>query len=280
MFKVRLTLPLVALLGLILCLSPAYGQLWRIEGARWLSVTQFNGTVEIVPFGGSARLVQKGDRLTQVGDQIITGQNSFAQLSVDLGIASISVAERTQLQIRTLSLTQSGGYVTQLWVPRGQARLRVRPLTNPDSELEIYTPAGVSGVRGTDFGVSVQPNGKTGVATLEGGIALSAQNQTVSVDSNQQSTVRPGEPPTLPEPLRDDPTLFIAILKPSRGGSVQISGSTDPVNLLEISEELRNTDDAGRFDLTIELPPNHRIQVQVTTPLGTKQAYELAIPWF
>ncbi len=278
MFKVRPTLLLVALLGLILYLAPAYGQLWRIEGARWLSVTQFNGNVELVPFGGSPRQVRRGDRLSRVGDQLITGQNSSAQLAVDVSIANVFVAERTQLQIRTLSVTQSGGYVTQLLVPRGQARLRVRPFTNPDSQLEIYTPAGVSGVRGTDFGVSVQPDGKTGVATLEGGIALSAQNQTVLVSGDQQSTVRPGEPPTLPELLRDDPTLFVAILKPVRGGLAQVSGSTDPVNLLEVSEELRNTDDAGQFDLTVELPQDRRIKVQVTTPLGTKQAYELVVP--
>ncbi len=154
MLKVRPTLLLAALLGLILCLAPAHGQLWRIEGARWLSVTQANGNVELVP-GGSVRPAQKGNRLSQVGDQLITGRNSSAQLAVDLGIASISVAERTQLQIQTLSITQSGGYVTQLLVHRGQARLRVRPFTNPNSELEIYTPAGVGGVRGTDFGVSV-----------------------------------------------------------------------------------------------------------------------------
>ncbi len=108
---------------------------------------------------------------------------------------------------------------------------------------------------------------------------MSAQNQTVLVDGNQQSTVRLGEPPTLPEPLRDDPTLFISNIKPDRRGSVQVSGSTDPVNLLEVSEELRNIDDAGQFDLTLELPQDRRIQVQVTTPLGTKQAYELVVPW-
>ena len=277
MFKVRPTLLLVALLGLTLCLAPAYGQL-RVEGSRWLSVTQINGTVEIVPFGGSARRVRMGDRLSQVGDQIITRQNSSAQLGVDLGIGNISVAEKTQLQIRTLSVTQAGGYITELLLLRGQARLRVRPFTNPDTELEIYTPAGVSGVRGTDFGVSVQPDGKTGIATLAGRVALSAEGQTVLVGSNLQSSVRPGEPPTPPEPLRNDPTLFITLLKPVSAGSVQVSGFTDPINLLEVGEENRILDDAGQFDLVVELPSDRRIQAQVTTPLGTQQAYELVVP--
>ncbi|EDX83942.1 hypothetical protein S7335_1639 [Synechococcus sp. PCC 7335] len=278
MLKVRPTLLLVALLGSLFCLVPAYGQLWRVEGSRWLSITQIQGGVEIVPLGRSPRRALVGNRLSQVGDQLITGQNASAQLAVDQGIASISVAEKTQLQIRTLSITQSGGHVTELLLIRGQARLQVRPFTNPDSRLDLYTPAGVSGVRGTDFGVSVQSDGRTGVATLEGSVAFSAQNQTVLVSDNQQSLASPGEPPTPPEPLRDNPSLSIAILKPIGEGSIQVSGSTDPVNLLEVIEEFRVLDESGQFDLTVELPRDRLIPVKVTTPLGTQQAYELVVP--
>ncbi len=227
---------------------------------------------------GSARRARRGDRLSQVGEQIITQRNSSARLAVDLGIANIAVAERTQLQVRSLSITRAGGYITSLFVARGQIRLNVRPFSNPESELEIYTPAGVSGVRGTEFGVAVQPDGKTGVATLEGSVTLSGQGQTVVINSDQQSTVRPGEPPTPPEPLRNDPTLFITVLRRIRGNSVRIVGSTDPVNLLEVDAELRSIDDAGQFDLIVETARDRRIQAQVTTPLGTQQAYELVVP--
>lgn len=278
MFKVRPTILLVAVLGLILALSPAHGQLWRVEGSRWLSVTQVRGSVEFAPFGDGFRAARRGDRLDQAGDQVVTGQDSSTQLAVDQGIGTISVAERTQMQVRTLSVTQSGGYVTELFIVRGQARMRVRPFSNPDSKLDIYTPAGVSGVRGTDYGISVQPDGKTGIATLEGSVALSAQNQTVVINENQQSRVSPGEPPTPPEPLRDDPTLRITVLRPVRGGAVQVQGFTDPVNLLEVGEELRAIDDEGQFDLIVERPRDRRIQAKVTTPLGTQQAYELAVP--
>uniref|UniRef100_A0ACD5H295 FecR domain-containing protein n=1 Tax=Desertifilum tharense IPPAS B-1220 TaxID=1781255 RepID=A0ACD5H295_9CYAN len=50
----------------------------------------------------------------------------------------------------------------------GQARFRVRRFNHPGSSLEIETPAGSSAVRGTEFGVSVHPDGKTGIATREG----------------------------------------------------------------------------------------------------------------
>lgn len=278
MLKIRPALLIVALMGLTLLLAPAYGQLWRIQGSRWLSVAQVRGNVEIVSLGDSPRRASRGDRLSQVGDQIITGQNSSARLTVDQGIASISVAERTQMQVRALGITQTGGYITELLIIQGQARLQVRPFTNPDSKLEIYTPAGVSGVRGTEFGIAVQPDGKTGLATLEGSVALSAQNQTVLVSGDQQSTVIPGEPPTAPEPLRNDPTLSVTILKPIGGGEVRVSGITDPTNLLEVREELRTLNEDGQFNLTVTIPPDRRIKAKVTTPLGTQQAYELLVP--
>ena len=278
MIKVRPTLFLIALLGLIVWLVPAYGQLWRVETTRWLSVTQIDGNVQIVPLDSRARPARIGDRLSQVGDQLVTGQNATAELAVDEGIARIAVAEKTQLQVRALSIVRTGGHVTDLLIKRGQARLRVRRFTNPDSRLDLYTPAGVSGVRGTDFGITVQPEGQTAVATLEGSVALSAQNQTVLVSENLQSTVSPGEPPTPPEPLIDSPSLSIAVLKPIAEGSVNVLGSTDPVNLLEVVDKFLMLDEEGHFDITVEIPSNRRIRAKVITPLGTKQTYELVVP--
>jgi hypothetical protein len=44
--------------------------------------------------------------------------------------------------------------------------------------LEISSPSGVAGVRGTVFGVAVDPKGKTGISTLEGAVATTAKGQT------------------------------------------------------------------------------------------------------
>ncbi|MEO0769286.1 MAG: iron dicitrate transport regulator FecR, partial [Cyanobacteria bacterium J06649_4] len=163
--------------------------------------------------------------------------------------------------------------------------LRIRPLTNPATRIEMYTPAGVSGVRGTDFGVAVGPDGQTGVATFEGRVASSAQGQTVTVNAQQQTIIRPGEPPTPPQPLRDDPTLFIETLRvlPNQVDAAgralaQVVGSTDPANLLELNIQQRLLDREGRFDITLPVVANGRIPAVVTTPLGTSQKYELLVP--
>jgi len=288
MLNVRRSFFLAVLLGLLSPRLAAWGQSRTIRGSRWLAITRLNGPVEIIPFGAARRPARLGERLNSVGDILITGPEAAARLEVDLATGFISVSENSRLQIRTLSVTQSGGRITELLVLRGQARLQIRPLSNPDSRIEIYTPAGVSGVRGTEFGVSVGPTGQTGVATLEGSVVSSAQGQSVTVNAQQQSVIRPDEPPSPPEPLRNDPSLSIEVLRPTGrldGQSsrlVQVIGYTDSVNLLSLNGEQQPLERNGRFEATVSSSTssstNGRIALLVTTPLGTTQQYELVIP--
>ena len=275
--------PALLMLLVLIALSASEGILiargWpvSVRGDRWLAVSATRGGVELSARSGQRRPARRGDRLDRVGDTITTGANASARLDVDTATGSIAMAENSQLRVQALGITANGGRITELLVSRGQVRVQVRRLTNPETRLEIHTPAGVSGVRGTDFGVAVQPTGQTGTATLEGQVLVSAQGQTVTVDTAFQSLTRPGEPPTPPEPLRNDPSLSIETLR-VRGSSVQIVGQTDPVNLLEIDNRLQALSRAGRFDLTLPLPGNRRIEAVVTTPLGTQQRYEIAVP--
>ena len=283
--KVRRSVFLSLLLGVSVGVPAAHGQSRTIRGDRWLTIAALSGSVEIVPYQGQRRQARIGDRLSHVGDVLITGPDASVRLEVDLATGFVSMAQNSQLQIRTLSVTDTGGRITELFVVQGQVRLRIRPLTNPATRIEIYTPAGVSGVRGTEFGVTVGPDGQTGVATLEGRVISSAQGQTVSVDALQQTTMRVGEPPTPPAPLRDDPDLLIEILSPlpdsrdEQGRAlVQVAGYTDPANLLTVDYESQILSRNGRFEVTVPLPENRRISVSITTPLGTNQQYELVVP--
>ena len=286
------------MVGCVLAIASATTHALTLQGSRWLTVDQLSGQVSFISYQGARRQARMGDRLSNVGDILVTGSNASARLEVDSQSGFVMLAENTQVQVQALSITRSGGQITELAVSRGQVRLRVRPLSNPDTRLEIHTPSGVSGVRGTDFGVSVQPNGQTGVATLEGSVATSAQGQTVAVVADTQSVVYPGEPPTPPEPLQDDPTLFIERLSFLPGSSgdrarpalVRLVGYTDKVNLLKINNDLKGLSRTGRFDLVVPLfedsaesnprdrSGNRYIQATVTTPLGKEQQYELVVP--
>ena len=120
--------------------------------------------------------------MTKFGQQIATGANSSAVLAVDTAIATINVSENSILQVKNFSLAAKGGRVTVLGVPKGQVRIQARTLKNPNSRLEISSPSGVAGVRGTVFGVAVDPKGKTGISTLEGAVATTAKGQTVRIN--------------------------------------------------------------------------------------------------
>ncbi|MFK8185704.1 MAG: FecR domain-containing protein [Phormidesmis sp.] len=254
-----------------------------VEGDRWLAITNVRGRVDFTPYQGSTRRAQVGDRLASVGDILMTGPNASVRLIVDQQAGAVSMAENSELRVRTLSTTSRGGRITVIDVLRGQIRMTVRSLTNPDSRLEIYTPAGISGVRGTDFGVTVQPTGRTGVATSEGSVYAIAQGETVSVAADRQTTMFPGEPPEPPEPLRDDPTLFVEALSalpcsvPSNP-MARVVGFTDEVNLIQINNDSKALSREGRFDVVVPMSADRRVQISVLTPLGTEQQYVLVVP--
>ncbi len=295
-------------LGLVLlCISiftlsvAANARTLSVRADRWLEFRSMTGNVEVIS-GGQTSAAQVGRRISAVGDTVRTGRSSSARLAVDTQIGFVLVAENSTVRISRLRTTRRGGRVTELTIDRGQARLQVRSLTNSETELNIRTPAGVNGVRGTEFGVAIQPNGRTGVATLEGEVAAIAAGETVPITTGLQTVVVPGEPPDPPMPLRDNPFLDVVRLEwrfaneqfvdesldeQADGTSslpndlqrvVRFQGQTDPVNLLIVNGETQPTERSGEFDLDLLVDDARALQVNVITPLGTEQAYELAIP--
>lgn len=251
----------------------------QVRVNRWLEVRQTRGQVSLLQ-QGRRQAARIGSRLQAVGEGLTTSTRSRAILAVDTSVGFIDVSESTALQIRELRQMPDGGRVTRLTVSQGQARLRVRPFTHNSSELEIETPAGWSAVRGTEFGVSVHPDGKTGVATLEGAVTTGAQGEQVDVESGFQTLVIPGEPPQPPTPLdgAGDTRLRLRLLTTLDRETAKLEGRIDPVNLLVINDEIQTISREGVFDLEIPLPPNRLIRARVITPLGSQQTYDLAVP--
>jgi hypothetical protein len=273
-------IPLISLLLILFSLfSPTFAQSnLSVRVERWLQVESLVGTVTFQQ-GKTSQSAQVGTRLQAIGDTLATGKSSSAVLAVDTQIGTVSLSESTTLQINKLETLPSGGMVTLLRILAGQARLQLRPFSSPDSRLEIETPAGISGVRGTVFGVSVQPNGVTGIATLEGRVVAEAQGQQVSVEAGLQSLIVPGEPPTQPTALQESTQLRLISLNRVSRGTVEVVGKIDSVNLLVIEEEVQNVEPDGTFTIRRSRPDDRRIAATVITPLGKKQAYEIVIPW-
>lgn len=277
MKRKRLLWMLLSVLLIVGAIAPVWSQDVRVRVDRWLEIRDIQGAVAYVR-GTSVQPAKAGMRLLNVGDGVNTGAKSSAKLAVDTGIGFVSVAENTNIRVQELRKLPNGGQVTRLQVAKGQARLQVRRFTNPDSRLEIQTPAGLSAVRGTEFGVSVQPDGKTGVATLEGSVAAIAQGQVEPIKAGFQSLVVPGEAPLPATRLREDTRLQLQLIETVGGGNVRITGKVDFVNLVLVSDQPISLERNGQFDITTPLPPNRRVQAVVITPLGKRQVYELAVP--
>ena len=243
---------------------------------HWLEMSEMGGSVKYNT-AQINRNAQIGDRLANVGDRIITGGRSQAALNLDNGLGVVNINANTHVKVQEFKTLKSGGRITRLQIDGGQVRLQVRSFTNPDSRLELITPAGVSGVRGTEFGVSVHPDGKMSAATLTGKVATTAEGQEVLVKAGFQNLTIKGESPFPATPLTNDTRLYLEEVQ-LEGKQVHLIGRVDAVNLLEIDSNLIATDRTGHFDIKIPVSSNYQLTSIVTTPLGKQQIYELAIP--
>jgi len=245
---------------------------------RWIEVQQVSGTVTYL-HDANSKPARLGDRLQSVGDKILTATDSAATLAVDTQIGTIEVAENTSVLVKALERTPSNGHVTRLQVDWGRVQLRVRRFNNPDSQLEIQTPAGVSGVRGTEFGVNVAPTGKMGVATLKGAVVTTAQGTEIAVPAGFQNVTLPGEPPSQPVPFTNQPRLDYRVTRITRYYRQQIllEGQVDPTSTLLINGNLQDLDRYGRFRLLFPAPTRQRLIMTVVTPLGQEQSYDVEL---
>ncbi len=246
----------------------------RVE--RGLLVRQYQGEVTVLRGRGTAT-ASEGDLLSAPGDGLRTGQRSLAVLEVDTDVGYIDVSALTELRIRALQVAADGGRITHLQVPHGQVRLRLRPFTHEGSEFELETPAGVTGVRGTEFGLSVQADGQTGVATLSGAVDTTAAGETVQLPAGFQNLMVPGEPPTQPVPLRDDPGLDYErdVFLENGTRFVALIGQVDPVNSVFVDGIPQRVDRQGQFTVTRVAVTRLRVEVVVVTPLGRQETYEI-----
>lgn len=252
----------------------------QVRTNQWLRVDKITGNVTYRNLYNYAnRTARVGDILQAASDEIITGRDSTAVLSVDTAVGSIYVMENTTLKIRSFQIARDNGRITNLSIPRGKARLQIRKFTNRGSQLNIQTPSGISGVRGTEYIVVAKPNGNMTVTTLKGSVATTAQNRTEIVKGGFQNLTVVGKPPSPPVPIVDDPSLRYVIERKTSGAgrSIVLVGYTNPFNLVKIDGIDRDLDSNGQFSLRFPAPSSLSVKIKVETPQGKVQVYEIPI---
>jgi hypothetical protein len=243
----------------------------------WLMVQYLQGVVSLGD-GGPTRPARMGDRLRSVGATLATGSRSAVVLQVDAAIGTIQVAENTEFRIGRLQKFANQSRLTSIEVLRGQVRLQLRRFTSPLSRFEIATPSGIAAVRGTEFGVDVDPKQRMTVATEVGKVNVSAQSQTVPVTAGLATVVFPGQPPQPPRPV--DRVLGLSITQAQRrfeGGveAVDLSGHINVTNTVVVNDQTLEVNSEGYFKTRITVPRRQTIQVIVRNALGSSRTYSL-----
>ncbi|MEM9447548.1 MAG: FecR domain-containing protein [Cyanobacteria bacterium P01_E01_bin.6] len=264
-------------LGLFAVPSASAQQSLQVRANRWLRVTELTGNVRYQT-GGTLEPAAVGDRLQRVGDGLRTGGNSTAVLDMDMAIGSVSVAPNTVLQIQQLTTTSDGARLTRINVTEGHAQLRVRRFTNPNSTLEIETPAGVAAVRGTDFGFNVDQEGLMSLATVDGQVWVEAQGNGVSVNPGFQTLVIPGFPPEPPQPIATELYFRPRVITDNGNGTAEIVGFVPPGTLIYVRGQSHGLTTTGHIDITAPISSNRRVPITLQAPSGTQQTYQIAIP--
>lgn len=254
------------------------GLLAQPQSIGWLEVRHTQGNVILTT--SPPKVARVGDRLSKVGDALQTGPNSSAILRFDQKIGTVNVAENTSLRIRRLGRLRSGARVTTLDLDQGQVRLNVRKFTNPYSRLEIQSPAGVAAVRGTDYGISLGPDGRMVVATESGLVTAAALGKTVYLEPDFGSRLRPDELPSDPQPL--DRELWLNLQNTEiNDRQIYISGSIHPLNSVKVFGMDLPVDDDGRFEVSLPMRTPLSLfdfEIEVRNALGENRSYSL-ITW-
>jgi FecR-like protein len=105
-----------------------------------------------------------------MNDRINTALNSKVSFAFD-DASTLSLGENAKVSItKHIYDPDQESRQTVVQVSLGAVRFVVTKSKSKDSTFEVITPAGIAGVRGTEFVVFVEPSGKTTFVGLEGSI--------------------------------------------------------------------------------------------------------------
>jgi hypothetical protein len=130
------------------------------------------------------------------GGQVRTGPASSARLELLEGM--VRLWADSIFTVRQ-SATRQDRLVTNIFLQVG--RLWAHLTLEESHEFSVETASAVAAVRDTSFSVQVAPDQTTLVSVAEGEVILTAQGESVTVAAGQQAIVKPGQPPSPPEPM-------------------------------------------------------------------------------
>ncbi len=146
------------------------------------------GKIEVARKGTLQWTAGQANQILQPGDRLRTGLRSRATLRwSDLSVTRVN--ELTSLEIRPPA---KDGQKPELDLKSGASYFfsREKPM-----DVQFRTPVASGAIRGTEFHLAVQEDGRTVLSLLDGEVELSAAQQTETLNSGEQGVVEPGRAP-------------------------------------------------------------------------------------
>ena len=128
------------------------------------------------------------------GDAVKSAWGSRAEITFFDG-STIELKASTQLIISELNVDENGSTTIRLVQSLGKTVSRVKKLADPASRYEVDTPAAVAAVRGSIMEVTVESDGTTTVANVQGDIRIYVNGKEYIIHEGMKRTIVPGEEP-------------------------------------------------------------------------------------
>lgn len=180
-------------------------------------IAAFRGTVTV-----DSRPATVGMKVSQ-GMRIETGASAFVTVKLP-DASAISLPSQSRIRIEKLRRILLTGSVERTFLlEAGRSRSTVTPFRDPASNFRVTTPLSVSAVRGTDFRVAFDPDGKRALTEVVGGtvgVAPDAARQETSVPKAYGIV---GTPAGLEEPVALLPPPELVKIARTASGTVAVS---------------------------------------------------------
>jgi hypothetical protein len=181
----------------------------------WLRAQPIPARVTVVQ--GSAFYQRPGQATTEpvvvgielnAGDEIGTGLDGNVTLEFGDG-SELVLRAGGRMVFDTLSIYGGGAFIdSRLRLYQGRSEVRARSAEPGQSRYEIWTPAAISAVRGTDFRIGLL-DGQATMRTevLRGRVDITAKARTIAVQDGFGTIVDKGAAPRPPRALLPPPSL-------------------------------------------------------------------------
>ena len=156
------------------------------------------------------------DAIVRAGDRVQTGSDSYACL-VYLDGSTTELDPSTSIVIRRLDRLPSGAVSLSFLQESGQTWNRVERLKDPISRFETGVPSAGVSVRGAEYRMLVESNGRAAVETFTDSVTVEAAGASVELGAGLRTTVDPGQLPSPAEAISPSASrLRIEVQGPAR----------------------------------------------------------------